>query len=229
MFWSLSLNATVSNLGATSNTWWTDSGRPNGAWFYVVTALNASGESGPSNCESVSVAIPVIPPNPPKLSVFKPDLIKNGSVGFNWTEVPGALYYTVYRSNRFITTLNSTVTTLGSTSNRWWTDSERSNGTWYCAVTVITENGESEPSGCIAINVAISSVATNPPNIYSILWAYLPYLLFAGICTSTGAGTYVNYQKRSAKRSIIGAMILHDQGLSVCEYYSPRLVSSRSN
>ena len=53
-----SLNGSVVLIGNTNSLSKVDSGLTNGTYFYVVTAVNATGESFISNCESVRVAIP---------------------------------------------------------------------------------------------------------------------------------------------------------------------------
>ena len=45
----------VSNIGITSEI---DSGLTNGTYYYAITAINASGVSNVSNCQSVTIAIP---------------------------------------------------------------------------------------------------------------------------------------------------------------------------
>ena len=163
------INMTVLNLGSTSNTWWTDSGRSDGMWYYVVTAVNASGESAPSNCQVGSVATPNFGLSPPTLSIIAPDPSINGPIGFNWSVTQGASSYSVYRSNSLITILNATVSNLGSTGNTWWTDSGRLNGTWYYAVTALNASGESAPSNCQSVMVMILTMPPDPPKLSLIV------------------------------------------------------------
>ena len=42
----------------TSDTSFVVTGLTNGTYYYVVTAVTSTGESQPSNCESVTIAIP---------------------------------------------------------------------------------------------------------------------------------------------------------------------------
>ena len=54
------INGSVTSLGSTGSISATNTVLTNGTYYYVVTAVNASGESNISNCQSVLV---VIPPN----------------------------------------------------------------------------------------------------------------------------------------------------------------------
>ena len=46
-----------------SSTSYTDIVLTNGAYYYVITTVNNSGESLPSNCQSVTISIPYDIPN----------------------------------------------------------------------------------------------------------------------------------------------------------------------
>ena len=61
----------VSNIGITSEI---DSGLTNGTYYYAITAINASGVSNVSNCQSVTMAIP--PPS--SLSITATPALLNG-------------------------------------------------------------------------------------------------------------------------------------------------------
>ena len=62
-------------------------------YYYVVTAVNAGGESGNSNEVTASPAASLGPAAPDDLSATP----GNGSVALAWTTVPAATSYTVYK------------------------------------------------------------------------------------------------------------------------------------
>ncbi|MHA1821347.1 MAG: hypothetical protein ACTSU2_17530, partial [Promethearchaeota archaeon] len=62
-------------------TFYTDTELPNGTYYYVVTALNASGESNMSNCESVIVSIKASSGNQLNIPGFIPIILIYSIIG----------------------------------------------------------------------------------------------------------------------------------------------------
>ncbi|HZJ54372.1 MAG TPA: fibronectin type III domain-containing protein [Myxococcaceae bacterium] len=124
---------TVGNTGATS---FTNTGLTNGTtYFYVVTALNASGESGNSTQVSATPQAPV--PQPPTGLTATPG---NAQVSLSWTASSGATSYNVKRA----TVSGGPYTTINSPGTTSYTDTGLTNGTTYFyVVTAVNASGES--------------------------------------------------------------------------------------
>ena len=107
-------------------------------YYYVVSALNAGGES--ANSSEVSALPTVAAPGAPSSLVATPT---SGSVGLTWTLGTGAASYNVYRS----TTSGSgysVVSTPGAVTTTAYTDTTTANGTiYYYVVTSTNSAGES--------------------------------------------------------------------------------------
>src|SRR4029077_1614731 len=85
--------STISTAGAVTGTAYTDTGLTNGTtYYYVVTAVNGSGESGNSN-QAIATPQPPAPPAPTGLSPTAGD----HQVILTWNASSGATGYNVYR------------------------------------------------------------------------------------------------------------------------------------
>jgi fibronectin type 3 domain-containing protein len=92
--WIASSNATSYNASGVTGTSYTDSTVTNGTtYYYVVTAVNAAGESGHS--DTVSATPQLSPPNPPGGLMAIEGI---GMVTLQWTASTGASAYNVKRS-----------------------------------------------------------------------------------------------------------------------------------
>src|SRR5207244_5171245 len=127
---------TSSTAGTVTGTTYTDNGVTNGTtYYYVVTAVNSSGESGNSNEAS---ATPNTPPAAPTNLKATPG---DKQVSLTWNASSGATSYNVKRSTTNggpYTTISSPGTVTGTT----YTDTGLTNGTtYYYVVTGVNSAG----------------------------------------------------------------------------------------
>jgi len=108
-------------------------------YYYVVSALNASGESSNSGEASAQPTVPV-PPAPTGLTTNE----GNGQVTLNWTPSPGATSYNV----KLGTVSGGPYTTVGSVTTTSYLITGLNNGTtYYYVVSAVNASGESPNSG----------------------------------------------------------------------------------
>ena len=149
-------NATVSND--------TDTGLANGTtYYYVVSAVNANGES--ANSREVS-GTPNIPP--PGVPTGLTATAANLQVALAWNAITGATSYNVKRA----TTTGGPYAKVGSSTVATYTETGLSNGTaYYYVVSAVNANGESgnstEASATPAsvspdVTVIVDPTQTNP-------------------------------------------------------------------
>jgi hypothetical protein len=114
---------------------YTNTGLTNGtAYYYVVTAANAGGESAFSNQAS---ATPVTPPAAPTGLAATPG---NAQVSLTWSASSGASSYNVYRS----TTSGGSYAKIINVATTTYTNTGPTNGTtYYFVVTALNSGGES--------------------------------------------------------------------------------------
>jgi fibronectin type 3 domain-containing protein len=122
-----------------------DTGLTNGtAYFYVVSALNAAGES--ANSSQVS-ATPVAPAAPPAAPTGLQATGGNAQVILNWTASTGATSYHVKRS----TTSGGPYTQIAAPASANYTDTGLANGTtYYYVVSAVNSAGESANSSQVS-------------------------------------------------------------------------------
>src|SRR5207237_989040 len=122
---------------------YTDTGLTNGTtYFYVVTAVNGSGESGNSN-QAIATPQPPAPPAPTGLTPTPGDR----QVGLTWNAVSGAASYNVKRA----TVSGGPYTTISGAPGSWtstsFSDTTAAAGaTYYYVVTAQNGAGESGSS-----------------------------------------------------------------------------------
>jgi subtilase family serine protease len=128
-------------VSATASTSAVDSGVSNGTtYYYVVSALNAGGESANSSQVSATPYIPA-PGAPAGLSAVP----GNGQIALSWSAVGGATSYNVKQLAG--NGLWVTIATVGSAS---YTNTGLTNGTAYTyCVSAINTGGESANSGSV--------------------------------------------------------------------------------
>jgi fibronectin type 3 domain-containing protein len=138
---------------------WADGGLTNGApYYYKVTALNAVGESPPSNEVS---AVPAGAPGPPTLAATA---ASSGSVALSWNAPSsnggaGITGYRVYRGTASGGEI--LLTTLGALTS--WTDTGLVNGTtYYYRVTALNSIGESSLSNELSATPTATAAVTVP-------------------------------------------------------------------
>jgi cellulose 1,4-beta-cellobiosidase len=157
--------------GSATATTYTDTGLTNGTtYFYVVSALNASGESANSSPASATPAsgMPVVPvPAAPTALSATPG---NQQVSLTWTASTGATSYHVKRA----TTSGGPYVQVGSASVTSYNDTGLTNGTTYFyVVSALNAEGESANSsqasgtpvapapGVPAVPTALMAIAAN--------------------------------------------------------------------
>ncbi|HLP77608.1 MAG TPA: hypothetical protein VK327_11910, partial [Candidatus Paceibacterota bacterium] len=128
--------ATVVSLSATN---WADSAVSDGtAYYYIVTATNAAGESAVS-AEAGATLLPPVPPAPMGLSAGAGDAL----VTLNWNDAVGATGYSVKRS-LVSGGMYNPIASVGATN---FADAGVANGSrYYYVVTATNISGESSSS-----------------------------------------------------------------------------------
>jgi hypothetical protein len=140
-------------VAAPAGTSYTDTTVTNGtAYYYVVTAVNATGESGNSNqAAATATAAPTAPAAPLNLTATG----GNQQISLAWTASTGATSYNVKRA----TTNGGPYTTVASPAGTSYSDTTVSNGTTdYYVVTAVSASGESANS-----NQASATPSATPP------------------------------------------------------------------
>jgi hypothetical protein len=140
-------------VGSPAGTTYADTSLTNGtAYYYVVTAVNATGESGNSNqATATPKAAPTAPAAPPNLTATG----GNQQVSLAWTASTGATSYNVKRA----ATNGGPYTTVASPVGTSYTDTTVTNGTtYYYVVTAVSASGESANS-----NQASATPGATPP------------------------------------------------------------------
>src|SRR5205823_5240685 len=137
-----------------STTSYTETGLTNGTtYYYVVSAVNTSGES--SNSGQVSATPQLGVPGAPTNVVATAG---NGQVGLSWSASSGASSYNVKRS----TTNGGPYTTVASPSTTSYTETGLTNGTtYYYVVSAVNTAGQSPNSGQVSATPAASTMLIN--------------------------------------------------------------------
>lgn len=128
-----------STIGSPTATSFTDTTAVNGiTYFYVVSGVNAAGQSADSTQVSATPQAPP-PPTPTSLAATP----GNNQVGLTWSASSGATSYNVKRS----TTSGGPYSTIGSPTATSFTDTTAVNGTTYFyVVSAVNSGGESANS-----------------------------------------------------------------------------------
>ncbi|MHA1452940.1 MAG: fibronectin type III domain-containing protein, partial [Promethearchaeota archaeon] len=100
--------------------------------------------------------IPIV--YPPILADITPNPDTDGDITLDWSDVPFADSYTVYRHRSLITELNSSVDSIGTTSSSTYTDLDLIADTHCFVVTASNETGTSLPSNCKSVVVDLPEV-----------------------------------------------------------------------
>jgi fibronectin type 3 domain-containing protein len=122
-------------IASATTTGYTNTGLANGTtYYYVVTAVNSAGESGPSSEVNETIVI-TVPPAPTGLQAVG----GNGQVILGWTASVGATSYNVKRS-----TSSGAETTITSATTTGYTNMGMANGMkYYYEISAVNAAGES--------------------------------------------------------------------------------------
>jgi len=137
---------------------YTDTTVTNGtAYYYVVTAVNAAGQSANSNqATATPMAAPTAPVPPLNLTATG----GNQQVSLAWTASTGATSYNVKRA----ATNGGPYTTVASPAGTSYTDTTVTNGTtYYYVVTAVSASGESANSNQASATPSATPPAPAPP------------------------------------------------------------------
>jgi fibronectin type 3 domain-containing protein len=150
---------------ATTN--FTDTGLTNGTtYFYVVSAVNATGESANSAQAS---ATPVAPTQAPATPTGLTANAGNAQILLTWTATSGATSYHLRRS----TTTGGPYTQVAAPTTANFTDTGLTNGTTYfyvvSALNSVGESGNSAQASATPANTPVDvTVTINPANTHAI-------------------------------------------------------------
>jgi fibronectin type 3 domain-containing protein len=165
-------------ISSPTGTTFTDSGLTNGtAYFYVVSAVNSTGESANSAQASATPTAPT-QPQPPAAPTGLQATAGNTQVTLSWTASSGAMSYNVKRG----TTSGGPYTKISSPATTSFTDTGLTNGvTYFYVVSAVNANGESNnsaqasatPTGASQnpdVTITIDPTKTKPisPYIYGL-------------------------------------------------------------
>src|SRR5271154_6048552 len=149
-------------VGTPAGTTYADTKLTNGtAYYYVVTAVNATGESGNSN---QATATPTAAPTAPTAPVPPLNLTATGGnqqVSLAWTASTGATSYNVKRG----ATNGGPYTTVASPAGTSYIDTTVTNGTtYYYVVTAVSASGESANSNQASATPSAPPAPAPPTN-----------------------------------------------------------------
>ncbi len=164
---------TVSSPTATN---FTDTGLTNGTtYFYVVTAVNSTGESANSVQAS---ATPVAPTQAPAAPTGLTATAGTAQVSLTWTASSGATSYNVKRG----TTSGGPYTQVSSVTVPSFLDTGLTNGTTYfyvvCAVNSIGESPNSAQASVTPVNTPVDVTVTINPALAHTISPYIYGLNF---------------------------------------------------
>jgi parallel beta-helix repeat protein len=128
--------------------------------YFVIVATNSTSESGPSNCENVTVNVP---PNSPVLQSI-PGPSTTGNVILMWNAVTSATSYNIYRATTPITTITGLTPLAMVLTGTNYNDYGLTNGTYYYVIVANNSFGDSIPSNCESVNVVIQSSSSSSNN-----------------------------------------------------------------
>ncbi|MDH4163516.1 MAG: DUF1566 domain-containing protein [Nitrospirota bacterium] len=124
-------------------------------YYYVVTAVNAEGESADSS-EVNSTPLVNVPGVPSGVSATP----GNGQTTITWTAVPGATWYNIYWSESSgLTKANGTKISITTSPYSPYIHTGRTNGkTYYYIVTAANNSGESAGSSIVSATPQIAAL-----------------------------------------------------------------------
>jgi hypothetical protein len=178
-------------LAARTSPTYADSAVTNGtAYYYVVSALGAAGESANSTQVSANPKAPSAPPSPP---LNPTATVGNAQANLTWSASSGATGYHVKRA----TSSGGSYTQIGAPTSTSYTDTLLTNGTtYYYVVSAVNSSGESPNSAqvtatpivpaaaTVTVTVSPSSTHLISPYIYGVNNAYTPSVFPAGTASA---------------------------------------------
>lgn len=205
-----------------TDTFFTDTTAANGTtYYYVVTAVNAAGESGNSNQASATPMAGLQPPTAPVNLTAAPTI---SGIDLDWSNVASADTYNVKRS----TTSGGpyTIVQSGLTVSSYTDTTAAQNTTYYYVVSATNEAGESPDSAEASAAIIISTI-TLYPSADSYVYTSSPSsnygtdtrLYFQGDANNTYR-SYIKFDLSSISGTITGAnlRIYSNYNAKVCEY-----------
>jgi fibronectin type 3 domain-containing protein len=170
---------TVAATGIVSNSY-LDAGLANGTrYYYVASAVNASGESPDSN-EATAVPVPPLPPAPANLAAVASD----AQVALSWNPVPGAASYTLKRSETAGGPYAPIASGLAATT---YLDAAVANGTPYYYVVSATNLAGEGPNSAEVSATPMAAPPAAPTNLVAVAGDGAVSLSWTA---STGATSY---------------------------------------
>ena len=122
-----------------------------GNFTVVVTITDADGDLSIYRSICIVITVPAVP----ILMPITPNTSLNGNVTLSWTTVTGATSYNLYRYTGLITSINDSLTLVGSTRSTSIIDNGLMNGTYYYVITAVNATGKSIVSNCLSVRVTI--------------------------------------------------------------------------
>lgn len=167
----------LSTIGAVPVTNFTDHLPSNGIYYYTIIAGNVGVNSSISNCVNVTIAVPL---NTPIIQSITPNPNRYGTVFLNWTMIPEAKFYYVFRSTSTITDVTG-MSPIAIRSDCDFTDHISSDGSYYYAV--VAGDGFANSSISMNENVVVKiSAGTGGSSMDPLLLALIFPLI--GACVA---------------------------------------------
>jgi fibronectin type 3 domain-containing protein len=178
-------------------TGYTHAGLTNGTpYYYVVTALNSTGESAPTAEASATPSVPQVPAAPQNVNATP----GNGQVMVEWGAVQGATSYTLYWS----TAANVSKQTYAGRftfAQSPYTHTGRINGTaYYYVVTASNGNGEGPESAVVSATPQVA-LPNAPQNLVATAGDGQVTLTWSAVQGATGYNLYWGTQAGVSKAS----------------------------
>jgi predicted phage tail protein len=150
LYYSTSTGVTPANgtkISGVPTSPYTQSGLTNGTtYYYVVTAINASGESVPSTQASATPSVPAAPVGVPLAPSALHAVGGNAQVSLLWTPSGGATSYNLYYSTSTGVTRANGTQISGIVTNTYTQPGLTNGTTYYYVVTAVNATGESAAS-----------------------------------------------------------------------------------
>ncbi len=184
----------------------------NGTYYYVIVANNGSTNSTPSSCKSIEVSIIPFYERIPYLYSIYPQISSDGIIALEWSPVPTAVEYYIFRETTVITAVDglTPIATIPDSGSYWgeYEDIIEETGNFYYVIVANNGFANSQISECRGVIVVSSSV--NPfEELAPILFEISPNPSYTGIISIEwekveGSTNYHIYRETSPITSIDG-------------------------